>query len=473
MSARLLILVSISVVIAFQLAQTAACGADTFARPRDILRSVLLKVARSQNQSGNVAVYEKQLREASSQGNCNAQAASALEGLGNAYKTMGRYDESLSVFSRCLQMRQKLFGDESVAVAATLVQIADVYLARQDFPRGESCLRKALLIMEKELPSDDRFLSLPLHKLAVVLSNEKRHADALPLAKRSLEIREKHVGSMSPILVEDLITLCDLESCLYNWRDGLNYLQRAERLVSEQEMPSLKTLLSIEQLKAHFLKGLGRYKEAIAAAIKCQQLSGEMNPAQKVVCDECLLCEALCYVYLQDTARLKAVDAKVRPIAEGLLTSTNRWQDYCLYAGEASKVFRLNKDYATAEAWSKRAVAAAEKLNNVSQLQASRKHLLMALWYQLKLDEALSVARKDADLCERYRGPFDVDYITSLNNLAYTYFQMKKFDEANKTLVKAIHLLDQHPQENAALRRVCLSTQAQIQQAINNKAESK
>lgn len=88
-------------------------------------------------------------------------------------------------------------------VAGLLSRIGDVYLGLTDFTNAISAYQRANTIAERLLKSDPDSIdfleasALSLDRLAATQNSLKRYADALPNAKRSLELYQR-IGSISP-----------------------------------------------------------------------------------------------------------------------------------------------------------------------------------------------------------------------------------------------------------------------------------
>ena len=100
-------------------------------------------------------------------------------------------DAALTVMRRALTIREKVYGPDHRAVAATLEDIGLNRLIAHRYAEAEAAYARAVAIMEKLAGRDALEVVEPLDALAWLYVVADRDAEAIPLYKRSLAIVEK------------------------------------------------------------------------------------------------------------------------------------------------------------------------------------------------------------------------------------------------------------------------------------------
>jgi tetratricopeptide (TPR) repeat protein len=139
--------------------------------------------------------------------------ASSLSILASMYKKEGRYVDAEPLYQRSLAIFQKALGPDhlnltaqaiahvrgfTIVFASTLDNLAQVYLFQGRYADAEPLFKRSLAIREKVLGSDHPNVAISLSDLAELYQAQGRYADAEPLFKRSLTIREKALGFDHP-----------------------------------------------------------------------------------------------------------------------------------------------------------------------------------------------------------------------------------------------------------------------------------
>ena len=125
--------------------------------------------------------------------------AATLSALANAKRGTGQLVEAGELFARGLAIQEKVLGKDHVDVARTLISYGSLLDARGDSTGAESMLTRARGVFESNKTTDTMEFATLLNNLGQVY----RRAGALDKARepleRSVAIREKLVGSQSPM----------------------------------------------------------------------------------------------------------------------------------------------------------------------------------------------------------------------------------------------------------------------------------
>ena len=155
---------------------------------------------RAGNYSGAAQAFARALtiRE-KAPGNDPLAIAASLSALANAKRGTGQLVEAGDLFARSLAIQEKALGKDHVEVARTLISYGSLLDARGDSVRAESMLTRALSVFEANAAAETMEFAALLNNLGQVY----RRAGALDKARepleRSVALREKLLGSQSPI----------------------------------------------------------------------------------------------------------------------------------------------------------------------------------------------------------------------------------------------------------------------------------
>jgi tetratricopeptide (TPR) repeat protein len=136
------------------------------------------------------------------------------------------------------------------------------YLSRGDYANAEKRFTMAIQEIKPYQTHDQRLLARSYCDLARVLYHEGRFADAEPLAKWVLTVREADSKTSSEVLFQSVYTLALIHAALHEDTKALPLLKRAVALQEDNLGPvHVNLALTLEQL-AEVYSRLGRYPEA-------------------------------------------------------------------------------------------------------------------------------------------------------------------------------------------------------------------
>jgi tetratricopeptide (TPR) repeat protein len=181
-----------------------------------------------------LAIREKAL------GPDHPDVAKSLDALALSYTAQGRYAEAEPLYKRSLAIREKALSSdhqskfglwdpdkpqlpqaldwlagrsgiaEKLDVAQSLRSLAFLYYNETRYAEAEPLFRRSLAIREKALGLDHLDVAESLSDLAASYTAQRRYAEAEPLYKRSLAIREKALRSDHPDVAHSLHNLVNL-----------------------------------------------------------------------------------------------------------------------------------------------------------------------------------------------------------------------------------------------------------------------
>ena len=120
------------------------------------------------------------------------------------------YDEALPLAKRALELRETALGPNHEDLVPLLLNLGEIYKAKQRLSEAHSCFERALQISEKAFGADDLRLAVILDRLAYVVYAQRDDRKAEGLFARSLAIKERSIGPESPEVAQTAFALGEL-----------------------------------------------------------------------------------------------------------------------------------------------------------------------------------------------------------------------------------------------------------------------
>ncbi len=131
--------------------------------------------------------------------------------IGNAYRSLGLYDEAEAQLRTAMTIRQALGNDQDLDYAASLSNLAAVQASRAEYAEAIDLYDEALEIYRQYVADDDPLLALCLNNLGAVLVQAGQPEAAEPLYRQALEINRRRFGDVPhPDLALSIIHLAGL-----------------------------------------------------------------------------------------------------------------------------------------------------------------------------------------------------------------------------------------------------------------------
>jgi serine/threonine-protein kinase len=175
---------------------------------------------------------------------------------------------TLPVAQRRLATYRRVAGERDVRTALALSDVALVLGELARLPEAEAGYRRAIAVLDSELPADDPRAAYPHNNLAELLLRTGRAGEAEKEVRRAVAIRERSLGPGHPesiasrgILIQVLMTLDRLPEAERNAREALRLLGDRDRFAATQMRAALGQVL----LRAHrYGEALPLFEQAIA-----------------------------------------------------------------------------------------------------------------------------------------------------------------------------------------------------------------
>jgi serine/threonine-protein kinase len=136
----------------------------------------------------------------------HVEIANAELALADDLRVLGRLDESRPHYDRALELRRRLFGEDSVPTAEVLNNAALGLMRGADPASAEPYLRKAFEIRRREL-GDAYPTAQTLHNLALLARRQGEYARAIALAREALATKKKILPENHPSVGRTLFVL--------------------------------------------------------------------------------------------------------------------------------------------------------------------------------------------------------------------------------------------------------------------------
>lgn len=132
--------------------------------------------------------------------------AMTLCGLGRLYRDMKRLDEGAAHYQRAIAIQKELLGDSSPIIASSLLALADLHLAAAKYAEAEPLFREAIERRERIWPPAQWLTARARMRLAVCLAHLQRCDEAATLAKESVAVLRRELGTADPRTAEAIET---------------------------------------------------------------------------------------------------------------------------------------------------------------------------------------------------------------------------------------------------------------------------
>lgn len=124
--------------------------------------------------------------------------AGVLNNLGGVYYSQKKYDEAEPLFKRALDIREKVLGKDHPDTAMTISHLAVLYARQGRYAEAEPLLERTLDINERVLSQAHPQIIRALTNLGGFYYSQKKYAEAEPYYKRLLELAERALNKNPP-----------------------------------------------------------------------------------------------------------------------------------------------------------------------------------------------------------------------------------------------------------------------------------
>jgi serine/threonine protein kinase len=210
------------------------------------------------------------------------EAATALNGLGDALSGEGQWAKAEAVFQQVLSLRRKLLGNVNPEVASTLNSLSDMHRDQGHVTEAVALAQQALEIRQQYYGNDSLEVADTLRNLAILTGDQDKREECEALLQQVLAIRRKKLPHDHPDIASALVDL--------GWAEGyLDKLEEAEALEREalamrqrllgENHPDIATSLYTVGSRLFQRKKLAEANTFLTSALTMQrQLLGRAHP---------------------------------------------------------------------------------------------------------------------------------------------------------------------------------------------------
>lgn len=136
--------------------------------------------------------------------------AANLNNLALLYDAQGKYEQAEPFFQEALFLYKKLLRPEHPLTAQSLNNLANLYCAQGKYEQAEALYREALSLFRKLLGTEHPDTAQSLNNLAVLYHNQGKYEQAELLHQEALSLRKKLLGTEHPAIAQSLDNLAVL-----------------------------------------------------------------------------------------------------------------------------------------------------------------------------------------------------------------------------------------------------------------------
>lgn len=186
----------------------------------------------------------------------------ALSHLGNLRRATGEYAQAEALLTRCLSIRQRLYGEQSEWIAASYNDLGLVY-GMTDRDKALEYYERALRIYERLHPHTHPKIAIALTNIGFSYSAIELYGDATTNFEAALRIWENIYSSAHPTKAFLNFSLGDIYRKLKNYSVATAYYRKALALYQTSYGEKHPELATVYNSLGNMQLGQGNYREAL------------------------------------------------------------------------------------------------------------------------------------------------------------------------------------------------------------------
>jgi tetratricopeptide (TPR) repeat protein len=356
----------------------------------------------TKNLDSAVAIGKLSLRQAEEEfGAEDTIVAMILHRLADYYLStffLQYYDEAEAFMKRSLAIREKIHGEEHPDVAASLLQLAILYMNHRNFAEAEPLFARSRAIYEKTLGLDNQETIMCLRQVGSFYYKQNKFLEAEKVCKKALDAGERIFGpdhnNMAPLHI-------DL---------GIMFWHQAK--YRQAEASFLRAIDIREKVR-------GRDHPTVAIALGC-----------------------LARTYLMEGRHADAEPLQERALAIREKAFGPNHSEVALSLHDLGDLYREQGKYTQAEAVLKRALEINEQTLQWDHPDVAWNLNSLGMIYldQEMYSQAERCLERALDIMERIVGPERIDATSSMNILATVYSYQGKIDKAEALFKRSLEI---------------------------------
>lgn len=328
----------------------------------------------------------------------NLEYTHYLQQLAGLYDLIDKYDLAIEQLNKSAETIQKYYGKENIAYANVLQKLAEEYIKKGDFKKGESLINEAVDLMKKvgtkENASNQAATYLTLSKLYTTIGNYDEAQKALKKAKKTSKKSKDSGANEAASKSADELADFYIKNGRYN--DAENMLERTLFLKEKRFGKENKDVITTLNQMATLSLIKGNYGDAE------KTINRSFNLTSKIFSDTS--------IKYAETVRLK--------------------EDLYKKIGEFSK--------AEESALQRLAIQKKQLGNNHIDIAATYSNLSVLKFYSSKDPEkSMKIAESGIKIVKDNIGTNNPQYANQITNLATFYIETKNYKKADSLLSEA------------------------------------
>jgi len=381
-------------------------------------------------------------------GEAHPDTAASLNNLAGLYLAQGRYEEAEPLFQQALEICRAQLGEAHPDTASNLNNLATLYDSQGRYGEAEPLYLQSLQLRRSQLGEAHPYTAISLNNLAGLYQSHGRYGEAEPLYLQALQIRRSQLGEAHPDTAQSLNNLAGLYEAQgrYGEAEPL-YLRALETYRSQLGEAHPNTASSLNNL-AELYRTQGRYGEAeplyLQALETYRSQLGEAHPSTAMNLNN------LAELYRTQGHYREAEPLYLKTLGIRRLQLGEAHPDTAQSLNNLASLYQSQERYGESEPLYQQALEihrsqlgeahpyTAGSLNNLASLYQS----------QGRYGEAEPLLQQALEICRSQLGKSHPDTAISLNNLAGLYYAQGRYKEAEPFLLQTLAIFVQVLGEN-------------------------
>jgi tetratricopeptide (TPR) repeat protein len=359
------------------------------------------------------------------------------------------------------------------ALLRLLNNIGEYHAGRGIFAEAEPLFRRSLEIREKQLGLEHLDVAESLNNLAVLLDSKGKYAEAEPLYRRSIEIREKQSGPEHLDVAYSLNNLAVLLMAIGKYAEAEPLYRRSLEIREKQLGPEHTDVADSLIGRAALLMAIGKYAEAEPLYRRSLEIREKQLGLDHPDVAHGLSNLAVLLVSKGNSTEAEPLYRRSLDIVEKQLGPDH--PDVANSLNNLAVLLRSKGKYTEAEPLSRRSLEIREKQLGPDHpdVANSLNNLGVLLESKGKYAEAEPLFRRSLEIREKQLGLDHPDVANSLNNLAGLLMAIGKYAEAEPLFRRSLDIVEKQLGTEHPDVAICLKNLASLLEARKKYPEVK
>nr|WP_278002576.1 tetratricopeptide repeat protein [Nodosilinea sp. FACHB-13] len=215
-------------------------------------------------------------------GDDHLAVAASMNNLAALYQSQGRYSEAEPFFRDALMLHQRLLDDDHPTVATSMNNLAYLCESQGRYSEAELFFRDALMLRQRFLDDDHPDVATSMNNLAGLYELQGRYSEAEPLLRDALTLRQQRLGDNHPDVASSMNNLAELYRSQGRYSEAEPLFRKALTLLQWRLGDDHPNVASSMNNLANLYRLQERYREAESlfhkALMLCQRRLGDDHP---------------------------------------------------------------------------------------------------------------------------------------------------------------------------------------------------